>query len=125
MQFVNRGLYLPQRYSDRNGAAQQGRFSSSVTVGTDRLLVSAIAGKRIFVPWIVCYAAATASYLTFKSSSGAHLNLRVPPDTGEIPNVILPFNEAGWIDVPAGESLLVDVFTTNSVVSLIWYAYAP
>jgi hypothetical protein len=65
------------------------------------------------------------AYITFKTASGGKLNIVIPPDSKEIPNIILPFNEDGWIDTLPGESLLLDVFATNCVVSLKYYYYLP
>lgn len=119
------GRYLPQRFSDRNGQCEKGYFGSSVLVGLNNVIAPAVAGKCIYVPWIVCYGSAVNAYITFKTASGGKLNIVIPPDSKEIPNIILPFNEDGWIDTLPGESLLLDVFATNCVVSLKYYYYLP
>lgn len=125
MQFVNRGLYLPQRYSDRNGAAERGNVSGAFAVGVNQVLVAAIPGKCIFVPSLIAYGGGANSYSNLKTVSGVKLRLRLLTDATNPPNLILPFNESGWIDTLPGEALLLDQIDSACALSFNWYAYTP
>lgn len=119
------GRYLPQRLSDRNGACERGKFAGVVTVGADRVIVPAIAGKCLFVPYINVYSSTTAAIIVFKTASGNSLAVRSPDSSSGSPNATFPPNEYGWIDTLPGEQILADVSGVNVIVSLQWFAYLP
>jgi hypothetical protein len=118
------GRYLPQRFSDRNGACEKGYYCDIVVVSSGVTLVAAQAGKSIFVPSMIIssYAAARAQ-VTFLSDTTLQCSIRAPLQTDPVPNVVLPFNEAGYVCTLPGQALKVNVGTDSALISFPYFVF--
>lgn len=126
MQFVNQGIYLPQRFSDRDGACENGMFRGSYNVSSGNILLVGKAGKRIFVPSMIAGANnAARSNLSFASGATIQLSLRLPLPTDPNTSTILPYNPAGWICTLPGDNLVLDVSGDSAVVSFPYFYFQP
>lgn len=120
--FISR--YLPQRFSDRNGATDFGYYCDVVAVASGTVLVAGQAGKRIFVPHlVVAPGAAGRTQATFRSGSSLQMSVRTGLPTDPNPSVIFPFNEAGWICTAPGDGVLVNVGTDSALISFGYFIF--
>lgn len=87
-------------------------FSETVAASdTDEELVALVAAKKIRVLALAVQCGATATDITFESSTTTRIH-KVP--AGSNGGQILPFNPAGWFETAAGASLTVTTGTGSS-----------
>jgi hypothetical protein len=118
------GRYLPQRFSDRNGACEKGYYCDIVVVSAGVTLVAAQAGKSIFVPsMIIAPGAAGRTQVSFLSDITLQCSVKAPLPTDPLPSVILPFNEAGYVCTLPGQALKVNVGTDSALISFPYFVF--
>jgi hypothetical protein len=118
------GWFLPQRFSDRDGACEFGYIRGSYAVSTGNILVAGVAGTRIFVPSLVAGANnAARSNLTFLSGATPQFTLRLPLPTDPNPSTILPFNPAGYVCTLPGDNLVLDVSVDSAIISFPFFKF--
>lgn len=88
-------------------------FTETVTASdADEELVALVASKKIRVLALVVQCGATATDVTFESSTTTRKH-KVP--AGANGGQVLPFNPVGWFETAAGESLTVTTGAGSSV----------
>ena len=120
------GLFLPQQFSDQDGACQEGRICFSLAPRTYANVVPARAGYKIWVPSIAITAnAAARGSVELQSNTTGQIIIYTsnPTASNESPTIILPFNPAGWFNSVAGQSLGLVVGGANCVISFPYFYY--
>lgn len=123
------GAYLPQLVSDRNGALNQQTSYVGATVGTDRTILNAESGKKLWVPFLVITPLGSApSRVIFKTGGNQKLDVTtIDPTDADLSArcLILPYNPLGWITSLVGTSVLADVLGGDCAISTVYYSYLP
>jgi hypothetical protein len=100
----------------------------AAAVGTDRLVVSAITGKRIRVMgWIAQSCTGTVGSFAFKNGAGGAGFmgfLSVPPITNGL-NDKLPITDSGYFETSTSTGLYVDIVTAAIDFTVFYIAYTP
>jgi hypothetical protein len=88
-------------------------FTETVTASdTDESLIALVASKKLRILALVVQCGATATDVTFESSTTTRIH-KVP--AGAIGGQVLPFNPVGWFETASGESLTVTTGAGSSV----------
>lgn len=88
-------------------------------------LATAVAGKRTRVVSVVASSVGAQTWVSLYSGATTHLVLTIPANGGVSPNVILPFNPAGWATTGTNAALLARAGAVNISLSITYAVYTP
>lgn len=99
----------------------------SLTVGNDRIVIAAIAGKRFrLMGWQAVSQTATVGSFNLHSASGsAALIVASAPAIGSGNNDRLPIVDSGYLETNTGEGLYSDCFTGDIFLTVFYISYVP
>lgn len=93
----------------------------SLTAATNnQSIVSAVSGKQIIALGIIASSQGLATQINLKNGSGGTVRsiIVLPANTVADPNVILPFDELGWMRTDSGVALVADCGAVAANISV-------